>query len=212
MAVYQHLPRSKKKKPDEFVSLVDHAVRWVSGHKGICITLTLIFVLGFSSFFYFKQSDEAFLVGFNEQIRKISEQPDKISAYQLLANRSKEMSWLAHLFILDGYLKNEKIDEALAEIEKAGEYLPSSFGPLLLWNKANILWQSGKMDDGLKLVDEVHNPFFNDYLLFLKGNMLLDQGKINEARAQFESLLLNEEAEKNPLLTKMVQERLVLLP
>ncbi len=206
------LPRSRKKKTDEFVSLVDHAVRIVLAHKIVAVMIAFFVLAGSLFFFYSGKKKESALLGLNEKIYLTSQSDNPEKSLKEMEGQDAS-GWLAGWFLFQEYLAEGKTTEAFAQLELLGKKIPSFLKPLYVWNRASLLWEQGKGGEALAYLEQRADPssLFNDHLLFLKGEILADLGKKEEAQIIFKDLAGDSSDERDPAVRKRAGQRIVLL-
>lgn len=210
MSRYIRLPRTKQKKTDEFVSLIDHAVRIIARHKKAAVLAAFFVVAGSLIFFYSGKKRESDLSGLNEKIYRTLQSENREEALKKLADQERE-EWLVLWSLFQEYLKEGKKTEAYAQLELLDGRIPSYLKPLYVWNKASLLWEEGKGAEALSCLENSGSSLlFNDDLLFLKGEILASLGKKEEARKLFEELSADS-SERDPVIRKRAGQRAVFL-
>lgn len=210
MSKYTRLPRIKQKKTDEFVSLVDHAVKFVVRNKKSAVLIAL-FVVGMSLvYFYAGKKRESHLASLNEKIYLANQSENREESLKKLIREEEE--WLVGWSLFQEYLKEGKKTEAYAQLKLMENKIPSYLKPLIVWNKASLLWEEGKGAEALADLEKTGgaSSLFKDDLLFLKGEVLVSLGKKKEAKKLFEELAADS-SERDPVIRKKAGQRVVLL-
>lgn len=211
MSRYIRLPRTKQKKTDEFVSLVDHGLRIIARHKKAAVLAALFVVAGSFLLFYSGKKKESDLLGLNDKIYRTLQSENREESLKKLADEEGK-EWLVLWSLFQEYLKEGKKKEAYDQLELLDGKIPSYLKPLYVWNKASLLWEEGKGADALSFLEQnsATSSLFNDDLLFLKGEILASLGKKEEAKKLFEELAADS-PERDPLIRKKAGQRAVLL-
>ncbi|MBI2340021.1 MAG: tetratricopeptide repeat protein [Deltaproteobacteria bacterium] len=214
MPRYKSLPKTKAKKTDEFVSAVDHAVRFLGQYKKVVFLAIVAGLLGGLGYLMVGQKKEGNLSRLNALFFQAGEakesQEEKYREIYKGYGRYPLAS-TARIFLVDQYLKRGKNDEALGELTSASESGFSLLAPLLRFSRAELLWQMGKAEEALKYLDEAEGQSgdMGGEIQFLKGRILQSQGKKEEARNVYLQIL--DLTADDPFLRKEVEGQLVLL-
>lgn len=76
---------------------------------------------------------------------------------------------------------------ALSELDWALENADDSLKSLVLYRKAQVLYADDQLDDALTALGQIEGEGHEAVSYELKGDILLDQGKIDEARAAYQT-------------------------
>lgn len=218
MALYKNLPRSgKKRKPDEFVSLIDHSLRYVSKNRRPFWLLLLLLAAGGLSVLLMNQKKENDLEKIGGLFFKASAEADPLPTYQLIVKKypSYPIAQIAHMMAASVLSHRGKDDEAEATLQEAVHQLPAVFSSIALWEEAQLLWQEGKNDKALEILSRSgalgEGSFLGTYFRYLRGEILEASGKTDEAKALYEKLSGPNDEEVDITVQKMARNRLLLL-
>ncbi len=217
MPLYKNLPHSNKKKPDEFVSLVDHSIRYFSSNKRpILVVLGLVIVAGLLVLFM-NQKKSSDLNKISELFFQAEGKADPKPTYQEIVKKysSYPVAEMAQVLLASEEVRQDKIDEAQSALKTSVDKLPSVFGSVALWGEAQLLWQQGKNDEVLALLSSSgprgEEGLLGNYFRYLRGEILEAAGKTAEAKALYEKLSESGGEDSDVYLQKLVRNRLLLL-
>jgi predicted negative regulator of RcsB-dependent stress response len=215
MPQYKNLPRVRKvNKADEFVSAIDHILAWLKPHwqKG-AVLLALLGVLGIG-YLIFQHGREAGFADLSKQAYEATLKPQdqREQAYRQIIqnNPSQPQSALLALRLAQLLSEAGKFDESGKVLQEYEPHAPSSFRSLFQTAKAQLEWQQGHAEEGMKLASKVADDEKNilaSYNSLAKAEML-EGNKKDEAIKIYEEIALGSE---DPLTQKMAQARLVYL-
>lgn len=155
MSRYKWLPRGAPKKPDEFVSAVDHALRIVLSHKITIFSLVILIMVGAGAAWFYSQKIKKDRFEFRRELVAARESSDPVEPLSALLKRfpSGNTAGQVHLELLAYYYQKGDLAPALLEIDSAMKTVPTFLqGPLIV-SKAKLLWQMGKGAEAIKLLD-----------------------------------------------------------
>ena len=192
MPIYKNLPKTKKKKTDEFFSLIDHGVHFFNKYKVLFISLIVAMTLGGILAIFWQQNHQKQLVVLETKLYKALEAKDNAAIEKTIEEyRNYPSARLAIFTIIQSLVDKGEGAAALALLEKHEAKVPSGLKPLVLLDKARLYWQLGKNDEALQILDDKdlgdESPYVNE-ALFIKAQILEKTGKIEEAKSLFERL------------------------
>jgi predicted negative regulator of RcsB-dependent stress response len=199
MAQYDRPPKEKPKGPDEFVSFFDHLVRYFYIHQVkffIVLGLGVLFFAGYGIFLYYQNYR---VKEFSTLYQKALESTgtEALSEWQSLAQKNppKKLSEVISIQqggILAAQGEWEKAAQAYAQ---AGQSREGLLQYLSQWSEGISLENAGKLDQALAvyqgLRQEKDNPF-KDFAALGEAQVLLAQGKADQAQAILRELIGNE--------------------
>ncbi len=190
MSRYTHLPRTKTKQKNEFISFFDRVFHVLSSNKRVGTIAIIIFVLLLAGSAILKKRAEknrqASAVNLYSAVKAV----DPIEALTALSTAGGDLAWLSQTDLVKK--QKEKQEE-----KQEGTFLdtllkiqnePAVLSPLKLYSQAQVLWQQGKADQALKLVDGIRADFFSDRLSFLKAELLVALSRGEDASRIFKTL------------------------
>ncbi len=211
MPLYKQLPKTRKKKPDDFISFVDHALHFLVQNKNIFLLgVLLLLVLGLGVLLL-RKHQAAQAVIFNQKVEEAQKSSDKDKALDALAKTGGPYAWMPHLLLFKDHLSSQKWEEGLTQLGAMKGQSPEIFSPFITWNQAQLLLQQGKKEEALNVLQlSGKGGFFENYLLLLQGQILADLGKKDEAKPILQKLA-EIAGEDDIWLKKMASEQLMLL-
>lgn len=218
MARYKSLPKTKKKKPDEFISTVDHIVRWISRHSKVILLVVVVLVAVGVGYLVIKQKQQRDLLTFNAELfnaqSKNSDQSKKDEALKALIKKygRYDVSIAARLPFIRQQVEEGKIGDALNELSRASRSGSSLLSNLLKVSEIELLWQEGKLDEALEMIEkEVQgDPTARaDYLDLIKAQILEQQGHKEEAMSLYVNLA--DESNEDEVVRIMANARMIWL-
>ena len=215
MPRYKSLPKTKVKKTNEFVSAVDHAVRFLGRYKRFVLLSLVVAALGGLSILVFQQKKENHLENLNKlvfQAGGVKEGRAEVSQEVFEEYGRYPLAQAARLFLVGDYLKRGENDKALDELSLAAEKGPLMLLPLLKFSRAELLWQMGRAEDALKYINSTEKKSggtMGGYFKLLQGQILESLGKKEEAQAVYQQIFESEM--EDPFLRERVEARLVRL-
>lgn len=214
MSRYTNLPKTKKKKPDEFITTIDRITKFALSYKKPFIALLIIIIVVSVGYFAIQQKQNRDLMVFNTALNKALQDDNKEQALKdvIAGFGSKDVSVAARLPLIQIYL--EKKDYALAQQEasQASQHTVPYFASMLKLSDVELLWQEGKLDEALSEIEGLSaadRGIVGDYFTLVKAQILEAQGKKGEALRIYQTLTI--EAVEDPYVQTKAKEYLLLL-
>lgn len=219
MSTYKRFPRTHKKKPDEFVSLVDRLVRWIVPYRRVVLVLAGVGLVSCIVYFILSNQKQEGAERFNLQYFEALQGQDVVAKLAKVVedNAGTSTIFLAHLALLQEQLKTGDLVRALKSVAAARESSPPMFHAMLSLTEAQILWQMDKPDEALTILDSLmlaQKPAGNSpdlvglYPQFLKAQILLGKGQVALSQKFYEQIA---EATEEPFLQQKAREQLVII-
>lgn len=207
MPLYKNLPRTHKKKPDEFVSLVDHAVQLFSKYKTIFYFIFLGLIFGGVAFVFWNEYRQNQMVMLEGKLYQSSLKNDNDEMVKIINEYSgAEAAHLAAFKLAQSLCERGDFKGARDLLLKQQGQLSSALDPLITLALARVYWQMGENDEALKILNDKQlgekSPYENE-ALFVKAQILEKTGKIDEARSLFQRLAITEGID--PSIKKIAQ-------
>lgn len=219
MSTYKRFPRTHKKKPDEFVSLVDRLVRWVVPYRRVVLVLVGVGLVSCIVYFVHANQKQEGADQFNLQYFEALQGQDVVAKLAKVVedNAGTSTIFLAHLSLLQEQLKTGDPARALTSVAAAKESSPPMFHAMLSLTEAQILWQMDKPDEALTILESLVlgqktalalPDLIGLYPQFLKAQILLGKGQVALAQKFYEQIA---EATADPFLQQKAREQLVII-
>lgn len=219
MSTYKRFPRTHKKKPDEFVSLVDRLVRWIVPYSRVVLVLVAVGLVSCIVYFVFSNQKQEGVDRFNLQYFEALQGQDVVAKLEKVVedNAGTNTIFLAHLSLLQEQLKTGDFAHALKSLAAARESSPLLFHAMLSLTEAQILWQMAKPDQALAILESLVlgqkeatglPDLIGLYPQFLKAQVLLANGQIVPAQKLYEQIAA---ATEDPFLQQKAREQLVII-
>ncbi len=196
MALYKNLPRTPAyKKKDEFISAIDRALHWFAKYKNQSLVGVVFVLLLFLGSLLFNQRHETTLKNLSQSIFEAGQSDKQASALEAVLKQTGpvEAARFIPLDLYKYYLKDQKPDEALKALDQGVALAPDFLKPLLMATKAQTLWQQGKTDDALKVLDSIDVK--EGYPRLVRAWILEGTDHRNEALVIYDELAKNSEKE-----------------
>ncbi|TCS42006.1 YfgM family protein [Reinekea marinisedimentorum] len=94
------------------------------------------------------------------------------------------------------------LDSALTELDWALDNADKTLTPVILYRKAQVLYALDELDDALTALNAIEGEGHQAVSYELKGDILLEQGKVEDARAAYQTAsdLAESQSINNPYL------------
>lgn len=214
MSRYKRLPRSVKKQPDEFVSTVDHTIRFVLKHKKMFGLLCLVVVFSGISVWFTAEKRQRNLDELSHEISLAETAENRTEAFQEILDRfgSYTPAQLTRLSLAEDAVKKGDLAHAAEQLDTLVPASPDFLKLALKIAMAKILWQEGKTDSALAALDGLtagSDREAESSAEFLRAMILESTGKTDLAVNIYTRLAST--GAKNPAIARKAVTRLVLL-
>jgi len=214
MSRYTNLPKSKKKKPDEFITTIDRITRFALSYKKPFIALLIIIIVVSVGYFAIQQKQNRDFMKFNKDLNKALQDDNKEQALKdvIASFGSKDVSVAARLPLIQIYLEKKDYAQAQAVASDASKHTVSYLASMLKLSDIELLWQEGKLDEALSEIEGLSQSdkgIVGDYFTLVQAQLLEAQGKKDEALKIYQTL--TEEAVEDPYVQTKAKEYLLLL-
>lgn len=216
MSQYKRLPKLKQQRGgDEFVSAVDHAIRWFVQRRRFLIPLVLLIAAGLVGLYSLRLMREQKVFALNEALFKASVDPSKRdSLFEEILEKygSSPASVVAPLSLAKGVFEKGDFASTLKYLEKAGKVSPEFLKPLITVARAEVLARSGDHEGGLKLLRtlaEGDPGVAGSYPKLLEAEILMEMGKRDEGEKIL--VALSSDIEEDRFVRSKARESLLRL-
>lgn len=214
MPRYTKLPKTRKKKPDEFISTIDHLVRWGSDNSKKILFLVLVIVLMSIGYLVIKQKQRKDLMAFNEELfQALSDKvpdADKEGVLQGIVKKygRYDVSVAARIPLSQLYLDKKEFSQALNQMNQASRVSWVALASLVEISEVEVLRGEGKFDEALEVIEKYASGD-HPYLKYIKAQILEEKGMKHKALALYQEL--SENSENNSFFKKRAQEKIIWL-
>ena len=231
MSQYKRLPKIKTQKGgDEFVSAVDHAIRWFVQNRRVLIPLVVVVAVALAGLYGLKLRSEQRVIALNEALFKAEGDPPEAGPSQREARfqeildkfGSTPAAVVAPLSLAKGAFEKGDFATSLKHLESAQESAPGFLKPLVAVARAEVLVQSGDVDGGLKLLRSLSQDeparrepasgepgIAGSYPKILEAEILMETGKKEEGEKILASL--SSDIEEDRFVREKAREALLKL-
>ncbi len=213
---YSHRRMKKMMKEDEFASTIDKVIIWMKPHKTAVISgLVLLFVVvGIyviaTSYTHSRQDSSEKMLSNALDIYYYQPAKGETPKYETpRAQQEAALKEFQHVidekptssvakrtrfYMASDYVKLHQIDKALEMLSNLFADADYPFKALVGAKYASLLEEQGKPEEALKIYNQlaekdISQDTIKDYVLFQKGKLLKKMGKLDEAKAAFNTLV-----------------------
>lgn len=192
MPAYRPTPtKTEEKKPDEFISAIDHLVRWMSAHRLPIVALLATGVIGAAVFLGIKYYQEKRLSQFSRRYYALSQTDfPQAELEQLVADyRGQKVAGLAQTKLIWKAIQAGEWTQAIELITKHLPDLPPFIQPFWKFNLAKIYWITNQTDRAMETLDELdEESYLGEQISWVRAQILESQGKIEEALVLYQEI------------------------